>query len=169
MVAGFTLGVATADDAAAVGALLVESYGALLRPSYEPDVLDLALPLMTRANPRLLASGRYYLASTADGALAGCGGWSAEQPGSGAVVAGEAHVRHFAVHPGFVRQGVGRALVARCRNAAIAEGFARFTCYSRLMAAPFYRAVGFVEVGPMQIELAPGVAIAGVRMAMDLT
>ena len=58
------------------------------RDSYDPHGLDAALPYMSRANPRLLASGTYYVAEI-DGVAAGCGGWSVEKPGSGEIIAGD--------------------------------------------------------------------------------
>ena len=51
------------------------SYSALLQPVYSADVMAAALPLMVRSNPRLIASGLYYVALLNDG-LVGCGGWS---------------------------------------------------------------------------------------------
>ena len=52
-------------------AVLKECYPVLLAPAYDAALLAKALPLMTRANPALLASGTYYLAEAADGAPVG--------------------------------------------------------------------------------------------------
>ena len=167
MATDFTLRVTTPDDAAAVGALLEASYASAFAGHYEDQVLAAALPLMTRANPRLLASGTYYAADTGDGVLAGCGGWSVDRPGSGEVVDGLAHVRHFGIHPDWMRRGVGRALFARCVDDAGARGVGRFECYSSLVAEEFYRALGFVAVERRDIELRAGIRLAGVVMAFD--
>ncbi|MBA4174894.1 MAG: GNAT family N-acetyltransferase, partial [Hyphomicrobium sp.] len=51
--------VATPEDREAVTRLLQRSYPALMAGSYEPAVLAAALPLMTQANPALLASGTF--------------------------------------------------------------------------------------------------------------
>ena len=43
-------------------ALLVASYSSLLIDRYDSDTLPGALPLLTKANPTLLASSTYYVA-----------------------------------------------------------------------------------------------------------
>jgi hypothetical protein len=60
----YALRVAAPGDNETVSALLSASYKRLLAPDYEPCILAAALPLMTRANPRLLESGTYYVAVT---------------------------------------------------------------------------------------------------------
>ena len=105
--------IATPADSAAVNAVLAASYPALLAPRYDGEVLARALPFLIRAHPGLLASGTYYVAER-DGALVGCGGWTVAEPGSGEIVEGEAHVRHFATHPDWVGRGIASALLARC-------------------------------------------------------
>lgn len=74
----YALRVAAPGDNETVSALLSASYKRLLVPDYEPCILAAALPLMTRANPRLLESGTYYVAVTASGTIIGCGGWTVE-------------------------------------------------------------------------------------------
>jgi GNAT superfamily N-acetyltransferase len=168
MAADFSLRVTTPDDAVAVSALLEASYTSAFAGRYEDHVLAAALPLMTRANPRLLASGTYHVAETGDGALIGCGGWTVDRPGTGEVVGGLAHVRHFGTHPDWARRGVGRALFAQCADEAKARGIGRFECYSSLVAEDFYRALGFTVIERMDIELRAGIRLAGVVMAFDL-
>ena len=73
---------ATADDAETLSALIAASYATLRDGAYDPASIDAALPAMSHANPKLLASGTYYVAEI-DGRAAGCGGWSFEAPGSG--------------------------------------------------------------------------------------
>jgi hypothetical protein len=58
----YSIRIARFADSDAVGALLVASYSSLLAARYDGDVLDRALPHLTRANPILLASGTYYVA-----------------------------------------------------------------------------------------------------------
>lgn len=168
MTEGFILRVTTPSDAAAVSALLDASYSAAFARRYEDHVLAAALPLMTRANPRLLASGTYHVAEAPEGVLVGCGGWTRDRPGSGEVVNGLAHVRHFGTHPEWARRGVGRALFARCVEEARAEGVRRFECYSSLVAEEFYRALGFAAVERKDIELRSGIRLPGVLMAIEL-
>ncbi len=135
----FTIRPATPEDAAAVTAVLQASYPALMQGHYDPDALAAALPRMTRANGALLASGTYYVAKAAAGPLIGCGGWSFERPGTGAVEPGLAHIRHFGVAPDWTGRGAGRALYARCAAEARAAGASRFECFASLNAVPFYR------------------------------
>jgi N-acetylglutamate synthase-like GNAT family acetyltransferase len=169
MTAHFTLRVADSRDFAAVSTLLETSYPKLLTLGYEPLVLARALPLMTRANPRLLASGTFYLAETGRGQLIGCGGWTKEQPGSAAIVDGEAHVRHFATHPDWIRRGVGGALLVRCLRDATAAGVRGLQCHSSLVAVEFYRASGFVPVRPIDLELTSEVYFPSVLLRRELT
>src|SRR5262245_27357402 len=106
--------VARPADSDAVSALLVASYSILLAARYDSNTLGRALPIMTKANPTLLASGTYYVAEGEPGNLVGCGGWTTARPGSGEVIEGEAHIRHFATHPERTRRGVGTSLLTRC-------------------------------------------------------
>ena len=53
-----TLRHATPSDLAAVDALLARSYPRLLAADYPPSVLVTAVPIIARARPELLASGR---------------------------------------------------------------------------------------------------------------
>ena len=53
-----TLRHATPSDLAAVDALLARSYPRLLAADYSASVLVTAVPIIARARPELLASGR---------------------------------------------------------------------------------------------------------------
>lgn len=152
MSAAIKIRVANPGEADAITALLQASYSVLLATHYDADLLARLLPLMARANDRLLASGTYYVAERgAD--LVGCGGWSHERPGTGEVVPGLAHIRHVAVHPGHARAGIGRALMDHCFRAARTDGVTRLECYSSLNAVDFYRAAGFEISGPIDAEI----------------
>jgi GNAT superfamily N-acetyltransferase len=159
-----TVRVAQADDAGQVRNLLCASYPALLKASYDAAVLAAALPEITRPNPVLLASGQFYVAQTQIERLIACGGWSFERPGTGDIVSGVAHIRHFATHPGWLRQGVGRMIYARCENAALLEGVREFECFSALNAVCFYEALGFETCSIVDLPLAQGASIAATMM-----
>jgi GNAT superfamily N-acetyltransferase len=170
-----TLRHATPDDLSVVDALLVRSYPRLLAPDYPPSVLVLAVPIISRARPELLASGRYWVAEDAAGRVIAAGGWSGHAParddGSGSAgprIKDVAHVRHVASDPDVVRRGVGRALMARVMDEARAAGFAAMDCMSTRTAVPFYAAMGFREIGPIVVSLAPGIDFPAVRMVCDL-
>jgi GNAT superfamily N-acetyltransferase len=151
----YSIRVSTLSDSDAVSALLVASYSSLLAARYDSDALGRALPHMTRANPRLLASGTYYVAERELGNLVGCGGWTTAPPGSGEIVEREAHIRHFATHPEWVGRRVGASLLARCVSDARPLGIRKLHCFSTLNAEPFYRACGFKTIGPIDVPMGP--------------
>jgi N-acetylglutamate synthase-like GNAT family acetyltransferase len=160
--------VAGAADSDAVSALLTASYSSLLADRYDSDALDRALPLMTRANPKLLASGTYYVAEGQPGHLVGCGGWTTARPGDGEIIEGEAHIRHFATHPEWARRGVGTSLLVRCLSDARRVGIRKLHCCSTLNAERFYRASGFDTVGPIDVPLRPSLTFPGILMSREL-
>lgn len=162
--AAFTIRVAGPADEAGVEALLAASYPVLMAPGYDAASLAAFLPVITRANPALLASGTFYLAETGDGAVIGCGGWSTGRPGSGKLEAGLAHIRHFATHHGWARCGIGRALYETCEAAARAAGVRRFECYASLNAVAFYEALGFVPVREIKLPMPRGVTAPAMLM-----
>ena len=155
---------ASIEDSDSVTTLLRVSYPALMRGAYEDSVLDAVLPVMTVAQPALLQSGTYYVAEAAEGTDVGCGGWTKERPGSGEVSPRLAHIRHFGVHPEWTRQGVGRALYARCRDDAKNAGVNKFECYSSLNGESFYAALGFERDRIIDIEMRGGNTFPSVRM-----
>ena len=156
------------EDSDAVCALLAASYSNLLAACYGSDMLERALPYLTSANPTLLASGTYYVAESNAGDLVGCGGWTRARPGTGEVVEGEAHLRHFATHPEWVRRGVGTSLLARCVQEARSIGVRRLLCFSTLSAEPFYRACGFETIGQIGVSMGPSLIFPGVLMSRQL-
>ena len=162
----FSLRVANIDDAPAVSALLEASYTGQLAVGYAPEVLVRALPLMTKANPRLLKSGTYYVAE-ADDQLVGCGGWSKEAPGTHEITEGMGHIRHVATHPGWLRRGIGRALLLRCFREATLAGISTLECHSTLVAVDFYAAAGFKVIGQKTIDLTSDIAIDGMLLRAE--
>ena len=164
----YSIRTATPADSEAVTALLEACYPTLFAASYEPAILAPALPRMTKANPRLLASGNFFVAENQTGAIVGCGGWSKEQPGGTGLQENEGHVRHFATHPGWLRRGIGRAIIDRSIDQASAAGIRRLECYSSLVAIRFYEAAGFAVVGPWTVDLGPGVTLPACLMRREL-
>lgn len=151
------------EDAEAVTDLLTRSYGKLFNDWYDAPTLGVALPVMTRANPELLASEGWFVIED-DGALIGCGGWTPEEPETGRVKAGEAHVRHFATDPAYLRRGIGRAIWDASVTQARAQGVTRMICYSSLPAEAFYSALGFRPLRQKYVTLPDGVRFASVEM-----
>jgi N-acetylglutamate synthase-like GNAT family acetyltransferase len=164
----FSIRIAQPTDAEAVSSVLKASYSRLLAACYDNDVLVRALPFFTKANPALLVCGTYYVAEKESGHIVGCGGWTAEPPRTKEVTEGEAHVRHLAIDPDEVRQGIGSGLLARCIDEARLNGIRRLHCYSTLYAEPFYRAAGFETIESIALELSAGVMLPALWMAMSL-
>lgn len=168
MTDALTLRLATPADLSAVDALLAHSYPRLLAADYPPSVLVTALPIIARARPELLASGSYWLAQDAAGAIVGAGGWTGAPPVAGDQTLHTGHVRHLVTAAGRVRQGIGRALM-RCVMAQAAEaGMARLDCLSTRTAVPFYATLGFRDLGPVDVTLRPGIVFPAVRMMATL-
>jgi GNAT superfamily N-acetyltransferase len=154
---------ATPDDAEAVSALLAASYPALLAGAYDPDLLARALPLMTAANPKLLASGTYQLAIS-NGEVVGAGGWTKERPGTGEIEPGVGHIRHFGVRADQAGKGVGRRLFDHCVADARGAGITTLESCSTLNGERFYAALGFVVVKPIDAPLSADVALPSILM-----
>lgn len=164
----FDIRVAAPSDEAGVSALLKTSYTALMARDYSPEILAVALPLICKANPALLDSATYYIAENPQGEIVGCGGWTPQRPGEGGILEGLGHIRHFATHPTWTRQGIGRALVERCKADARANGISRFECFSSLSARNFYAALDFQACGSIDIQLSDECVFPSVRMECGL-
>lgn len=162
-----TVRIAGPRDVPVIDFILGESYPRLMSAAYARALLAEALPMMVRANLRLLESGTYYLAE-ADGQPAGCGGWTFDEPGTGALESGTAHIRHFGVRPFWTGKGVGRLVYQQCEDAARAAGARRFMCFSSLNAEPFYRALGFRAEGPIDVAMGPTVRLPSILMSRQV-
>jgi GNAT superfamily N-acetyltransferase len=165
-----TLRRAVPGDLAAVDRLLSRSYPRLLAADYPPSTMVLAVPIIARARPELLALGRYFLAVDAAGQVVAAGGWSLAQPGGGAGEDAETgHVRHVATDPDMARRGIGRRLMRAVMEDAATNGVRWLDCLSTRTAVPFYAALGFRVLYPTEIALRPGIAFRAVRMLSDLS
>jgi GNAT superfamily N-acetyltransferase len=163
-----TIRPATRADLGAVDALLAHSYPRLLAADYPPSVLVTALPLIARARPELLVSGTYWLAVDAAGIVVGAGGWTRSPSDGGKGHPGIGHVRHVVTRAGRVREGIGRALMTRVMAQAAGAGVARLDCLSTRTAVPFYTALGFRALGPVEVSLRPGIGFPAVRMVREV-
>ncbi len=164
----FKVRLSNTGDLAQVDELLARAYPILLKPDYPASVLVTAIPRMARANPSLLASGSYYVAETCNGSIVGCGGWSLTNPNAPRRRRGHAHVRHFGTDPNLTRQGVARAIMARCIADMAGREVRRMECHSTRTAVPFYCAMGFEEIREMLVPLAPGVEFPAILMMRDI-
>ncbi|WP_204115715.1 GNAT family N-acetyltransferase [Shimia biformata] len=164
MTIDYKIRLASSGDAPAVTRLFRQSYPDLLPRDYDAALLRAALPLITTAQPALLTSGTYYVAESDTGEIVGAGGWTDISPSRGVARAGEGHMRHVAVHPGHLRRGIARAILARAETSARGFGLERLKCLSTLTAERFYASVGFQRLGVIDLTLAPGVHFPAVQM-----
>ena len=81
MTALLTLRLLTAADIAALDVLPARSYPRMLAPDYPASVHVLAIPLISRARPELLACGSCWLDLDPQGDILGAGGWTQGAPG----------------------------------------------------------------------------------------
>jgi GNAT superfamily N-acetyltransferase len=179
-----TLRRARPSDLIGVDLLLRRSYPKLLKSDYPPSVMVLALPIIARARPDLLASGQYFVVEAEDGAILGAGGWTLGMPqpdegpmrdGASRDVMGWAeqthmgHVRHVAVDPARVRAGLGRAIMSEVIVDALREGVRWLDCLSTRTAVPFYEALGFRVLHEVEVPLRPGILFPAVRMMRQIS
>ena len=155
-------------DIPGIDELLARSYPRLLKADYPASVLVTAIPLISKAQPRLVASGTYYVAERrSDGAIIGAGGWTARGP-QGEAGAGVGHIRHFGTDPDVLRAGVARAIMDRCLKDASAAGCRALACYATRTAEAFYRAMGFRREREVDIQLRPGVTFPAILMGRQI-
>lgn len=153
---------ATYDDLAAVDALFASSYARLLRADYPPSLQVMALPRLSRAQPALLRSGRYFLAEE-DGEVVGAGGWSKDGR-----VRRLGHVRHLVCDHRLTRRGIATRVINAALAQARKEGITRMACDATRTAVPFYESRGFFKVGPVDVDIAPGIRFPATRMVRAL-
>lgn len=168
MATAVTLRTATAADIAGVDALLARAYPRLLKADYPPSLLVTAIPRIARAQPALVASGTYHVATDEDGTILAAGGWTRAAPVGGRTTPTTGHIRHVVTDDRQTRRGIGRALLSRVIAEAAAQGMTRLDCLSTLTAVPFYRALGFGGDRPVTIALGAGIDFPAVAMTRAL-
>jgi GNAT superfamily N-acetyltransferase len=166
------------EDLPALGALMDAAIGELQR-----GFLDEAQIAASRAimglDTQLIDDGSYFVVETAQGRLAGCGGWSRRatlyggdhSPGRDAAALNPAkdpaRVRAMYTHPAFARLGVGRLILGLCEEAAAAEGFLRVELAATLSGEPLYAACGYQPIERFE-DTRGGFAVPLVRMGKRL-
>lgn len=161
-----TIRPATTADLNTLSTVISASYATLDDGSYDRAQFRAALPFMSKANPKLVESGTYYLVEL-DRQPAGCGGWSFAAPWTGVLEDGVGHIRHFATHPDYKRRGVAGALLTHCLTLARAQGVTLMKCQASLSGVPFYIAFGFKRIGQVMTDVA-GNPLPAVDMELAL-
>ena len=162
-----TIRTASLGDLTAVDAVFARAYPALLKLDYPPSVLVTALPLISRAQPRLLASGTFYLAEIND-TIVGAGGWSVGAPDGAQRAKRLGHIRHLVTDVGHTRRGIACALMRHVFKTAGAAGICRLNCQSTRTAVPFYEAMGVEVLDEISVPLRPGISFPAVAMTRVL-
>ena len=165
---------ATPADVPTLEALIAASARLLGRGYYTDAQTEAAIAHVFGVDSELVAD-RSYLVVEADGAIAGCGGWSRRPTLFGGDRYAErreglldpahdaARIRAFFVSPDHARRGVGTTLLAACEAAARTHGFTTAALMATLPGVPFYRAHGYLEDTPITLDLG-GIAVGFVPM-----
>lgn len=173
-----TLRAATAAETPALEALIAASARALGRGYYTDAETEAAITHVFGVDSALVADGTYLVAEV-DGALAGCGGWSARRTLFGGdrfaaraddaldPTVDAARIRAFFVAPAFARRGVGAAILRACETAAATAGFGRTELMATLPGVPFYAAYGYVAATAIDYDCG-GVPVRFVPMSRAL-
>lgn len=166
--AELTIRAAGEADRPVLEALIAECYATVYPGWYDNELLDDALPAMLKIDPKLIASGRYFVAEVGD-QVAGCGGWSAGAPGKETSEQATGHIRHFATSTDHMGKGVGGAILDHCVKEAAHSGLAKLKCFSSLPAEGFYSRHGFSSINKVNVMLGETVYFPAVLMERQLS
>ncbi len=174
------LRVAVPSDVPGIGALMRQSVLDVFPLFHDERETAAAARYLTEPDTALIADGTYFV-HEADGQIVACGGWSKRDKlytGSGAApsddrlldpVTEPARVRAMFVRGDWTRRGLGRAILARCVQAARVEGFGALVLMATLPGVPLYRSFGFRELARTIVPLPNGVVLDGVSMEYPLS
>lgn len=163
----------------AIAALMRQSVLDVFPRFHDDAETAAAARYLTEPDTVLIDDGTYFVHEAA-GEVVACGGWSKRDKlytGSGTAPTDDrlldpatepARVRAMFVHGEWTRRGLGRAILARCEEAARAEGFTSLVLMATLPGVPLYRAYGFREVTRTRIPLPDGSFLGGVSMEYPL-
>jgi GNAT superfamily N-acetyltransferase len=178
-VSGFSLRLATEADLAALEPLMTRAIDELLPAVLSPELVAASHEIMG-LDRLLIADRTYFVAETADGVLAGGGGWSrratlfgsdhtyGRDPALLDPAREPARIRAMYTHPEFTRRGIGRAVLQVCEAAAAAEGFRSCELAATLSGAPLYLACGYEVIEPFEAETSTGARVPLYRMRKPL-
>lgn len=163
-------------DRDAISALIDRAVRILQAGDYSPAQIDGALGTVFGVDTQLIADGTYYVAESASGELAGCGGWSKRKTLFGSDRASlrepdlldpridAAKIRAFFIDPAWARRGIGTLILEACERAALAAGFRRFEMGATLTGVKLYEKRGYVPTEQIEVELVNGARLPIVRM-----
>ena len=170
---------AVRSDVPEIAALMRQSVLDLFPLFHDERETAAAARYLTEPDTVLIDDGTYFV-HEADGQVVACGGWSKRDKmytGSGAAPTDDrmldpatepARVRAMFVRADWTRRGLARAILARCEEAARADGFRSLVLMATLPGVPLYRSYGFRELESTRVPLPNGVVLAGLSMEYDL-
>ena len=173
-----TIRSAVSGDIPALKAVMDRAIKELL-PDFLPPAEVLASQEVMGLDTQLIEDGTYYVVE-ADGAIAGCGGWSRRatlfggdhSAGRDAALVDPAtdpaRVRAMYTSPDLTRRGVGRLILATCEAKAKAEGFSRCEMAATMAGEPLYAACGYQRIEPFEAQTSNGVKVPLVRMGKSI-
>lgn len=174
----FTCRQAVDGDSAVLRDLIEEAIVVLQRPYLAEDQLQASREIMG-LDAQLISDGTYFVASTADGQIAGCGGWSRRAALYGAdhtpsrdlrlldPASDPARIRAIYTSPAFTRRGVGRMILKRCEDDAAAAGFGEAELLATLAGHELFGRCGYRVVEPVP-EISGGIKVPLLRMRKTL-
>jgi len=169
---------ATPADIPALKILMERSINLLLPAFLTPEEVAASHEVMG-LDTQLIADGTYFVIE-ADGAIAGCGGWSRRatlfggdhSSGRDAALLDPAReparVRAMYTDPAFTRRGVGRLILSLCEEKAGSEGFSSCEMAATMGGEPLYAACGYHRIEPFEAQTSGGVRVPLVRMGKAL-
>jgi GNAT superfamily N-acetyltransferase len=149
---GYRLRRAQPDDGPAILAFQQAAIACIPGDTYPAPVMAAYLRQPVPGLDRLIAAGRYFVATFGDRPVAGAG-W---QPSPD--FADTAAIRAVFVHPDHAAAGLGRALMAVAEDAAMTAGFAHILVPAALNAVGFYRRLGYHDGELGEVPLGPATA-----------
>lgn len=164
----FSLRTAARADEEAINELLDACYPVLMRDDYDEEMLAHALPRLVHIARALLDSGTFYVATTDEDAIVGCGGWTLKPPGGGAVKREVGHIRQFATRPDWTGRGVACAIFGACERDALGRDLRRFEVFASLNSLAFYHRLGFAHKRRIALRLGNDVFLPAVLMRKAL-
>jgi GNAT superfamily N-acetyltransferase len=166
---------AVPGDEAAITALMRASVNAHFPSVYTAEQTRSAAAYIADVDRQLIDDGTYFV-HTWQGEIVACGGWSKRDR----LYAGAAHgrgdarlldpateparVRAMFVREDWTRQGLGRAILRSCQDAARAAGFQAMSLMATLPGVALYRSFGFNEIETTEVVMPDGVRLETVSM-----
>lgn len=173
------LRLAVRSDVPAIAALMRRAVLDTFPAFHDERETASAARYLTEPDTVLIDDGTYFVHEE-DGEPVACGGWSRRgklYTGSGPGTADDrvldpatepARVRAMFVRGDRTRRGLGRAVLARCEQAARADGFRSLLLMATLPGVPLYLSFGFRERSRTRVPLPDGVVLDGVEMEYPL-